>query len=84
MSDYDVLPDSLLVLEIKEWKHDWCFFNKENLMTAACAYCRNVEKLDCLCSCKFVAYCSKQCQQRDRTYHEGRCPTNAESDEEAK
>lgn len=51
-------------------------------MTAACANCRNVEKLEFLCSCKFVAYCSKNCQLRDRTYHEGRCPTNAESEEE--
>lgn len=28
LTDFDILNDSLLVMEMKEWKHDWCFFNK--------------------------------------------------------
>lgn len=84
LCDYDIFDDSLLVLEIKEEKTDWCFFNKKNILVSTCAHCKSVDKLEYFCSCKFVAYCSKQCKVKDRTSHETRCPNNAESDVEEK
>ena len=34
------------------------------------------------CSCKDAAYCSKDCQQKDKSIHRSRCERGAESSEE--
>ena len=40
--DYDIFNDSLLILEIKEVKTDWCFFNKKNILESTCTNCKSV------------------------------------------
>ena len=35
-----------------------------------------------LCSCKYAAYCSSSCKDKDKYTHRGRCPNQAESDDD--
>lgn len=54
----------------------------KNLLKGACNSCRQILELKYMCSCKFAAYCSKDCKSKDKSHHKFRCPTQAESDQE--
>jgi len=42
-----------------------------------CNYCKNIDQLKILCSCKYAAYCSTQCKIKDKSSHKNRCPNQA-------
>lgn len=71
-----------MVLEIKQKSEDFILFNQKNYPKSECTHCRRNDILKHMCSCKFMVYCSRECLLKDRTYHESRCPNNAESDQE--
>ena len=79
ITDFDILDDSLIVAELKESREEWIFFNSKHILKGACNGCRKIEELKYLCSCKFAAYCSKDCKSRDKSHHKFRCPNEAES-----
>ena len=58
------------------------FFNQKNIAEGVCQGCRKTNKLSVFCSCKYAAYCSSDCKTRDKYTHKGRCPNQAESDDD--
>lgn len=78
----DILDDTLLIMEMKEVRGDWCLFSKNHSIMSTCNSCRNLGELKYMCSCKYALYCSLSCKNKDKYYHKYRCPNDAESDEE--
>ena len=77
--ELDLMPDSLLVGEMRESNEKWMFFNLQHKLEAPCSYCKKVVLLTHVCSCKHAVYCSKYCRQYDKGHHKYRCPNGAES-----
>lgn len=77
--ELDLMPDSLLVGEMRESNEKWMFFNLQHKLEAPCSYCKKVVLLTHVCSCKHAVYCSKDCKQYDKGHHKYRCPNGAES-----
>jgi hypothetical protein len=80
LRELDLLPDSLLVAEMREESDKWMFFNLKHMLEAPCSYCKKVSQLSYVCSCKHTFYCSRECKQYDKGHHKYRCPNDAESD----
>lgn len=80
--DYDILNTSLILVEMRENKQNWIFWNQKKPFVGECGNCKSFEELRWVCSCKFALYCSKNCKSQDKSHHKFRCPNDCESDEE--
>lgn len=84
VGDLELLPETIVVAELREYRENWTFYNLTHKLEASCSYCKKTGQLGYVCSCKSAAYCSKQCKSYDKSTHRYRCPNDAESDEEEK
>ena len=82
VGELDLLPDTIVVAEAREYRESWSFFNLKHRLKAPCSYCKKEMELGFVCSCKYQVYCSRQCKSYDKSHHRMRCPNDAESDEE--
>ena len=82
LSKLELSPSTLLVFELKERKADWVFFTKQQPLFAKCDYCKTSGLLNVFCSCMYGCYCSKDCKNKDKSSHRGRCDRDGESSEE--
>lgn len=80
----DLPATSIVVLELRQTRDEWMFYNRTSMPVAKCDSCKYTEQLTTLCPCNFAIYCSKECKNKDKASHRYRCPRDAESSEDEK
>lgn len=70
---------TLLVAEIRgasgfAFKYE----SQARIVFSKCEWCKMKAKLDSVCVCKQVRYCSPTCLEKDKRYHKSKCSAHAE------
>ena len=69
-----LLETDTLVLELANAKNEFIFRHPPSTKVGKCDFCGHRLPLPVACSCKEASYCSRECRDADKDFHNDDCP----------